>query len=301
MTVQGAVPVEQLGITLMHEHLFTDMLPVYGENFTQLRDVSLACDEVQRFIDAGGSTIVDVTSQGVGRSPLQLLEVSRATGTNIILGCGYYREPGYPETVFRTPIHRLRDMLLMEIENGVGDTGIKPGIIGEIAVQEYHMTPAFERVLRACGRACRTSGLAISLHDHTETMALEMLDILEDESVTLSRVCMGHQGNCDQLDYLREIANRGAYIQMDHVGREKLQLDVDRARLIAQLVQEGFGTRILLSHDVCTRQDLAKFGGPGYEHIPRTFVPLLEDAGLTTDEIQQILVDNPSRVLAVPN
>jgi len=277
------------------------MLAPYGENFLDLRDPVVACAEIRRYLDAGGGTIVDVTSIGVGRDPSALLRVSHETGVNIVMGCGYYLEPAYPNEVLQTPIHRLRDTLLAEIEHGVADTGIRPGIIGEIAVQKYQITPAFERVLRAAARASNASGLAVSLHDHTEQMALAMIDILEDESTAMERVCMGHQGNRDQLDYLRSIARRGAYVQIDHVGREFLQLDRERARMIATLVREGFGHQILLSHDLCTRRDLAKFGGPGYDHILRRFVPMLVEAELSAEQIRMILLDNPRRVLSLPD
>jgi predicted metal-dependent phosphotriesterase family hydrolase len=301
MTVQGEVPADSAGPTLMHEHIFTDMLAPYGENFTDLRDLNVACSEVARFTRAGGGTIVDVTSRGLGRDPRQLRHVSQQTGAKIVMGCSYYLEPAYPAEVLRTPIHRLRDLLLREIEEGVDDTGIRPGIIGEIAIQRYEITPAFERVLRAAARASRVSGLAISLHDHTEQMAPAMIDILTDEHVPMDRVCLGHQGNRDQMDYLRAIADHGAYIQIDHVGREFLQLDQERARVIAMLVREGYGQQILLSHDVCTRRDLAKFGGPGYDHILCRFVPLLEQSGLSPEQIRTILVDNPRRVLSSPD
>jgi phosphotriesterase-related protein len=298
MTVRGPVPADELGVTLMHEHVFTDMLRPYGQNFTDLRDAGVACAEVARFADAGGGTVVDVTSGGLGRNPAGLVDVSRRTGVHVVMGCGYYLEPAYPAEVLERPIHRLRDLLLGEIERGVGQTGVRPGVIGEIALQQYAVTPAFERVLRAAGRACRESGLALSLHDHTEQMALEMLDVLADEDVPMDRVCMGHQGNRDQPAYLRAIADRGAYVQVDHVGRSFLQLDAERARMVAELVRDGYGDRVLLSHDVCTRRDLAKHGGPGYDHICRAFVPLLREQGLGEAQVRALLVDNPRRVLA---
>lgn len=349
MTVTGPIPAEQLGVTLMHEHLLSDCTPYYAapddptlaaigaapvdigalgllrRNLFAVRDnlllddVGLATREAAAFQALGGGTIVDVTPPDIGRDPAGLAAISRATGLSIVMGCGHYIHPVHPPGLAERPTEAIAESLIAEIEDGVGDTGIRPGIIGEIGTWDpLHPTEA--KLLRAAAMAQRATGLAITVHVHIAARAgLAILDLLEAAGADLSRVVLGHLDiafghlDTDETSVLaqhREIAARGAYVEYDTFGAEVFAprspvtppfwtpSDLVRARAVAQLVADGFGDRLLLSHDVFTKSQLLAYGGFGYGHILRDTQHRLGEVGLAAEDVRRILVENPRRVLA---
>ena len=192
-TVFGPVEASTLGIVLPHEHLLLDVTnwlmnsdrqevqaireaPVSLENLRLVRrnphssrdnllldDLEQQTREAQRFADAGGNTIVDVSPQGLGRSPEGCAHIARSTGLNVILGCGYYIQSAHPPEVREKSIDELADLIVAELTEGIGETGIKAGVIGEIGT--FHpIHPDEEKSLRAAGRAQLRTGAAIWVH-----------------------------------------------------------------------------------------------------------------------------------------
>jgi phosphotriesterase-related protein len=297
-TVLGSISPDDLGITLPHEHVFLDLYRVNRFRERLLNDVELMTDEVARFKQAGGGAIVDVTTRDLGRRPSALREVSQRTGVHIVMATGRYREPWFEREIWTRTTADLARELIGEIENGVD--GIRPGIIGEIGADEYHISPAEERVHRAAARAHKATGLAITTHTIACPLGLTQLDIFEEEGVDLRRVIIGHCDSYPFLDYHEAIAKRGAYVQFDLVrGLPGYEYETRRqVRLVCELVQRGYGPQLLLSHDICDLQKLAVNGGPGYAYIPSKFVQLLEGAGVAREQVNMILVANPRRVLS---
>jgi phosphotriesterase-related protein len=297
-TVLGSISPDDLGITLPHEHVFLDLYRVNRFRERLLNDVELMTDEVARFKQAGGGAIVDVTTRDLGRRPSALREVSQRTGVHIVMATGRYREPWFEREIWTRTTADLARELIGEIENGVD--GIRPGIIGEIGADEYHISPAEERVHRAAARAHKATGLAITTHTIACPLGLTQLDIFEEEGVDLRRVIIGHCDSYPFLDYHEAIAKRGAYVQFDLVrGLPGYEYETRRqVRLVCELVQRGYGRQLLLSHDICDLQKLAVNGGPGYAYIPSKFVQLLEGAGVAREQVNMILVANPRRVLS---
>ena len=349
MTVTGPIAAADLGITLMHEHLIADCTPYYAapadpglaaigaapvsmtslgllrRNLFAVRDnlllddVELAVEEAGAFRALGGGTIVDVTPPDIARNPLALAEISRRTGLAVVMGCGHYIHPVHPSGLAAEPAESIADRLIAEIEGGVGDTGIRPGLIGEIGTW-YPLHPTEERVLRAAAIAQRATGLAISVHVHIAARAgLAILDLLEDAGADLTRVVLGHQdiafGHLDTdeaavLALHRAIAARGAFVEYDTFGAEVFApgspvtppfwtpSDLTRARAVARLVADGHGDRLLLSHDVFTKSQLLRYGGFGYGHLLRDSRHRLREVGVSEADLTRILVENPRRVLA---
>ena len=52
-----------------------------------------------------------------------------------------------------------------------------------------------------------------------------------------------------------------------------------------------------MSHDICMKISLEKYGGYGYSHILNNVVPMMINKGLEPGQINTILVDNPSKIL----
>ncbi len=348
VTVLGPVSADELGLTLTHEHLFIDLIcywrppteatllayadaPVEMGNLGQIRrnpllnrdnlrltDLDLAIQEVMEFRKLGGATIVDVTPADIGRDPLALQIVSRITGLNIVAGCGHYVHVAHPSALGDESAEAIAERLVKELTEGIGDTGVRPGIIGEIGTSDP-LHPNEEKILRAAARAQQVTGVAITVHLHPSSRkAHEILDILESEGADLSRVVMGHLdvalGHLDiefaeAIDYHRSLAERGCYIEFDtcgvdmYVQKSKYHRafacpsDRERAKAIARLADAGFLPQILLSQDVCFKHSLVRYGGFGYGHILRNFVQSLRDFSLGDREIHQLLVENPRRML----
>jgi len=296
MTVRGPVPAERLGVTLPHEHLFIDLMREYRGNGL-LNDVSLAVAEVARFAAAGGGTIVDVTSIGLGREPEKLRQVAEATGVHIVMGTGYYREPYLDrDAIDRRGVDALADGIVRDLEQGVDGTDVRAGIIGEIACDRW-LTSAEERCFRAAARAHRRTGATISTHAARWPVGLPQLDLLAEEGVDPARVIVGHCDLVPDPDYHLAIARQGAWVQFDCIQGTNEYDTAARIGWIRTLVGAGFEERILLSHDVCLRTDLAAMGGPGYTYVLTGFRDRLIADGLAAELVDRFLSGNPQRAL----
>lgn len=301
MTVRGPIPPDALGITQTHEHLWLNAYEHYKDYRFVLEDMDTMVAELNEFSSRGGGSIVEVTTAEIGRDPIALKELSERSGVHIVMGSGWYREFAYPREVAEKSSTELAQDLIHEIRNGVGNTGIRPGVIGEIGTGVGHILPAEERVFRAAALAQRATGLAITTHTtRWGTLAMEQIAMLEDFGADLSRVIIGHLGDRIGVQHLLPIAERGVYVEVDNVGYHDYQPEWVRADNVAALVAEGFVHQILLSQDICLLSHLKYQGGNGYGYLLETFVPLLRERGISEEDIHLMLVENPARALAIP-
>jgi len=306
-TVLGAVDPGALGFTLPHEHTHIALWHVPGRNdYWELsRDEPVILDELRRFRDAGGRTLVDLTLDGVGRDPAWLARLSERTGLHVVMGCGWYRGMHYPPEarIDRRSADDLADELVREAAEGVRGTGVKPGIIGEIGTDKPWVSPAEERVHRAAARAARRTGLAITTHGVMSPVALDQLRILEEEGADLSRVVVGHADSYPVLDHLLELLRRGASVEFDFLGMsftpQERHGEGRIVELVLELLGRGHAERLLLSQDVCHNAQLKRYDGNGYVYLAEAFLPRLRAAGVSEAEIETITVGNPRRVLSV--
>ncbi len=300
ITVCGPISPEELGITQTHEHIWLNAYAHYKDYGFVLEDEDTMIAELGEFYQRGGRSLVEVTTAEIGRDPEALRTISQGSGVNIIMGCGWYREFAYPPEVLEKTSRELASDLVHEIRNGVGDTGICPGIIGEIGTGVGHILPAEERVFRAAALAQQETGLAITTHTtRWGTLALEQIAMLEEFGADLSRVIIGHLGDRIGVKHLLPIAEQGVYLEVDNVGYLDYQPEWVRADNVAALVKEGFVRQVLLSQDICLLSHLKYQGGNGYGYLLETFIPLLKERGVTDEDIHMMLVENPARVLSV--
>lgn len=354
MTVTGAVAPEHLGITLTHEHVLCDLSPYWNApadpsdlpaakapvvieevgrarrnpffhlDNLGLRDEARATDEVSAFGAAGGGTIVDLTPPDLARDPAGLKRISEATKVNIIMGCGHYLQMAHPSEVARSTSDDIAARIVLEITQGVGETGIMPGVIGEVGMSNP-LHPEEVKVLRGAARAHLATQTSIAVHISPPPAfgvwtGHEVLDILGEEGIPFERVLLCHQDNdidsgprlAQAVEYHMSLADRGCFIGYDGCGKEHyfpsvsratfpnfwLASDRERSVAVAMLVEGGYGDRLLLSHDVCFKVELVSAGGFGYAHILRTFLGNLEDYGIGREKSIEILTANPRRWLA---
>ena len=304
-TVRGDVDPAELGFTLPHEHTQISLwhIPNRWDYWELTRDEPTILTELALFREADGGTLVDPTLPGVGRDPLWLRGISEASGLHIVMGCGWYRQAYYPAEALidRRSVDSLADELTGEISDGVGETGVRPGIIGEIGTDKPWLTAQEERVHRAAGRASRRTGLAITTHSVMSDVGLEQLTVFEEEGVDLSRVVIGHADSFPSLEYYTEIIRRGASVEFDFLGMSftptERHGEPRLIELLCELLSRGHADRILLSQDVCHNSQLKRYEGNGYVYLAEKFLPRLRERGVSDQEVAALTIENPRRLL----
>jgi phosphotriesterase-related protein len=297
MTVTGPVTPEDLGVVLPHEHVFTNLLREYrGDGL--LNDPALAVEELRHFAAAGGTTLVDLTTCEIGRDPAQLARVSEQSGVKIVMGCGHYRDPYLDRDWFdRTPVDGIAAQMIDEARNGVADTQVRPGVIGEIGSDRWYISAAEERSFRAAARTHLETGLSISTHAARWPVGLDQLALLQEEGVDPGRVVIGHADMVEGPDYQLELARRGCFVQLDGFGTDS-PYDMERGiGYLMRLRHDGFLGQVLLSQDVFLRSHMHARGGCGYDFVLTDVVPKLLGLGLSAEEVRQLTVDNPRAAL----
>jgi predicted metal-dependent phosphotriesterase family hydrolase len=306
-TVRGPLDPSELGFTLPHEHTQISLwhIPNRWDYWELTRDETTILTELALFRESGGTTLIDLTLTGVGRDPLWLRGLAEASGLNIVMGCGWYRQAYYPPDALidRRSVESLTDELAREATNGVGDTGIRPGIIGEIGTDKPWMTAQEERVHRAAARASRTTGLGITTHAVMSDVGLWQLRVFEEEGADLSRIVVGHADSYPSLDYYLEIIRRGASVEFDFLGMSFTPTERHGegriVELLCELLSQGHADRILLSQDVCHNSQLKRYEGNGFVYLAEKFLPRLRASGVSDAEIDVMTRDNPRRLLSI--
>ena len=306
-TVLGPIDPATLGWTLPHEHTQIALwhIPSRWDYWQLTRNEPVILEELARFRAAGGSGLVDLTLPGVGRDPEWLRTLAAASGLHIVMGCGWYRGVHYPAEarIDRRTVDDLADELVAEIDGGVGGTGVRPGIIGEIGTDKPWVSALEERVHRAAARAAVRTGLTVTTHGVLSPVGLAQLDILEDEGLDPARIVIGHADSYPVLEHHLAIVERGASVEFDFLGMNFLPLErLGEPRvieLLCELLARGHAERILLSQDVCHDSQLKRYEGNGYVYLAETFLPRLRDAGVSDAQIETMTVANPRRVLTI--
>jgi phosphotriesterase-related protein len=316
-TVRGPIDTNNLGTTLMHEHVFVLSAEI-GQNYPEdwgdeEKRVADAIARLRELKAAGVDTIVDLTVIGLGRYIPRIQRIAQQIDLNIIVATGVYTYndvPMYfhfrgPGTVLEGP-EVMVDMFVRDIQEGIAGTGVKAAIL-KCATDEPGVTRGVERVLRAVAQAHRRTGVPISTHTHAHTRrGLEQQRIFTEEGVDLSRVVIGHSGDTTDLDYLEELMANGSYIGMDRFGIDTILPFEDRVDTVAKLCARGRAARMVLSHDAaCFNDWLPEAAVPAvlprwhFLHIHHDVIPALKQRGVTDDQLETMLVHNPRKIFEV--
>ncbi len=336
-TVLGPIDPSRLGITHTHEHLLIDLSemssepeeashrhfyrqPVSLENIWWLRyncgsnldnlrlvDEEAAIAEALRYKWAGGTTMVDATSIGINRDPLGLARISRATGLNVIMGSGYYVDDAHPAGMDDKSEDEIVEEIVRDVTEGVADTGVKAGVIGEVGCS-WPLTDNERKSLRASARAQKATGAPLLIHPGRDPSSpLELMEIVRETGGDPERTIMSHiDRTIFDNDTLDRLAETGCYIEYDLFGQETTIYplspidqpnDGKRLDYVLHLRETGRLDRVLMAHDICFKTRLTRYGGHGYSHILDNVVPTMRRKGFSREEIDQVLVENPRRVL----
>ena len=271
-------------------------------------DIDKLINEVLIYKEAGGNTIIENTPRDLGRNPDALAHIAKATGINVVMGAGYYLRAARAPEMDQRSEDDITEEMVHEITEGVGPNKIRAGIIGEIGLS-YPLTPNQEKILRAAVKAQSITGVPISLHPGLgEPSTLEIIGLLINAGANIGHIIMCHiDMSARQPSTRRKLAETGCFLEWDHIGREEyyhahawttdLPDDLRRADEIVETISWGYLNQILISQDIGTKITHSSYGGWGYEHILRDFVPLMRKRGVTEEQIHAILVENPKRAL----
>lgn len=346
VTVDGKIDPEQLGPTLAHEHVFINQVmswweplskpreqrlanePVSLENLGYIRNNPLknkdnmrldssetAVNELTKYYRAGGSAIVDLTPTGIGSDPEEVRRIGRETGLDIIHGTAYYTRAAHPNYVTEMKLDEIRATFVDDVKNGIADTKVRAGIIGEIGLSGS-IHDQEEKVLRAGAQAAVETGAPLNIHpplfgpQQTPKGALMALDIIEEEGLPLDRVIVSHMDQdhsaMQNLDDHKRIVERGAYLEFDqwdawsgYLSQKDKEYPSDATRVdsLIALINNGYLDKLLVGHDVCTKMQLCSCGGKGYVYIHDIVLPWLRSRGVTEEQLESIMIKNPRDVL----
>jgi phosphotriesterase-related protein len=338
-TVLGPVDPSELGVTVTHEHLLLDITcyTVEAEHATgrvfrdapitmdslgklpsrfqyslenmRLLDEKTATEEVLRFRHAGGNSVVDTTSANIARDPLAYARISRATGLNVVMGSGYYVSVSLPDDMADKTVDSIAAEIVRDVTVGVGNTGVKSGIIGEIGCS-IPLHPQERKSVYASGMAQKETGAPLTLHVPGDTaLRQEVLQTLLEAGANPEKVIFGHSDGFRDLDGIRALAEAGSYIQLDVFGWEDTSLegvmpgvrfttDAERLETVAAIAEMGFIDQVMVAQDVCQPWQYVRKGGKGFAHHLENLVPRMRRMGFSEADLHKIFVENPARALA---
>lgn len=308
-TVLGPVPAAHLGVVAVHEGLLS-VLPgaeyAFDISWDRAEDFRILEGKLTAFREAGGRTLVDSTGMFHGRD-LPLYEaLSRSTGVHIVASTGMGPQEllgGYfltPQTNPPTPwpAEKFADLFTQEVAEGmVVQRRERRAPAGLVVTAATHagMTPTDESLFRGAARTAAATGVPVSIQFGDD--AMHDLEVLLDEALPGDRIVVGGLDRSDATGAALEVAGRGAYVAIDHVGSQQdgYITDDERAELVRALLSAGHGDRLLLSSNAT---GVAK-GHPGndvaFSFVLTDFVPRL--AGIGQEAVTRILVDNPRELL----
>lgn len=299
LTVRGPIDASALGVCYGHEHLLGAPPPdTLGDEDLILDDEGAAAEEMDRFRRAGGSAVVEMSTPDYGRDAAGLRRISERSGVHIVCATGYNKDRFSHRLTRDATVDELTARFVGEIADGID--GVRAGLVKASSTFEA-MSPAAEKVFRAAAATHHRTGAPIATHTEAGTMALEQIRLLDSEGVDAGHVVIGHMDRKLDLPYHLEVADAGAFLSYDQLSKAKYYLDEERAEMIARLVEEGFGRRILLGGDLARRSYWPAYGyadGPGFTYILERFVPLLREAGLSDEAVDDLLIRNPAQAFS---
>jgi phosphotriesterase-related protein len=310
-TVRGPVSADNLGVTLMHEHIFVlndEYRRSVPETWDEQRKIDDAVAELNALAALGVSTLVDLTVLGLGRDVARIARVAERADLNIVVATGIYtlnEVPDFfryhgPGTLLGGP-EGMADLFVRDITKGIGDSGVRAAIL-KCAIED-ELTPGVDRVMRATAQAHLRTGAPITVHTNaTARTGLAAQEVLRSEGVDLGAVVIGHSGDTDDLDYLRRLVDNGSYLGMDRFGLDVFLPEDKRVATVAALAREGLAHRMVLSHDANDHHDsfppgVKESALPNWrhDHLHREVLAKLRAAGVTDGQLDTMLVDNPRR------
>lgn len=317
-TVLGSIDSKDLGLTLPHEHIAAaypgwECDPLVKSPVKD-KIINICIRNLEPLKDYGVNAIIDATPCDLARDVDIMREGSERLQLHIVCATGRYNEEEgkwaylkYREQAKICDIkNELYDGFMHEILQGIGKSGVKPGII-KVATGLNNISSCEKALLRAAALTTKETGVPIMTHTHDGTMGPEQADLLISEGVNPQKIVIGHMCGNPSLEYQIDVLSKGVYIAFDRFGIEMVITDKIRTEMLIGLLNQGYADRIMLSHD-CTAatysragqmppEEAKKFMNWSFTNIFRNIIPALKKAGISNEQIKKMTVDNPRHFL----
>ncbi len=311
-TVRGPVPAESLGRMLAHDHVFIlgqETLANFNHRWGEAwwdedRGVAGAVAQLERLRAAGYRTLVDPTAVGLGRDIPRIRRINDQVDLNIVVCTGVYAFMELPQFLRYRTAEALAAIFVRELTEGIADSGAKAGFI-KLAVEEHGLVGDVPRIVAAVAAAHTETGAPVMVHTNAAAKSgLVALEALTSAGVDPAKLAIAHTGDSNDLDYIRRLADSGAYLGWDRFNIEHFNPDAKRIETVLRALEEGYVDQVHFSHDGATFHDFM-VGDPAfadehadYLHIENVILPQLRERGVSDADIDRIMVDNPRRWLA---
>ncbi len=316
-TFRGPVDADTLGVTLIHEHIFVrnpelEVNLPDGE-WDPADAVETAVKGLTDLYELGVTTVVDLTVPGLGRDVRLVAEVAQRVPVNLVASTGWYTPDMLP-TYFRfhgpdrliDGSDPLVELFVRDIRDGIAGGNVRAGML-KVMTDAEGLTSDTARVMSAAAIAHRETGVAITTHSNPASRnGLDQQAFLQERGVSTDRIVIGHSGDSEDLDYLRALMDNGSTIGMDRFGMEHTLSNERRVQTLVSLLELGYAHRMVLSHDAAfyshvTPPSWRAASTPRWrmETISTRILPMLRDAGVPPEDITQMMVANPRRLLEV--
>ena len=313
-TVLGPRDTDALGRVLIHEHVLVGYPGWFMDTrmppFIRHEALARVVDAFQQLHAYGVKTVIDPCPMDLGRDVSFVAEVAQRSGIDLICTTGvYFEAEGIPFTLRHLEIDAIADIFQKEIEDGIGLSGIRPGLI-KIATGNGVVTEYERKMLTAASRAAARTGLVLLSHTQNCTCGHDQIDIVTGEGVDPSRLLVGHSCGRDDHEYQAALARRGAYVGFDRFGIEIFNSDASRMKNVKQMIDSGLRDHVMLSHDTvnCWLGGIPGVGNPAQvaavapnwklTHLFENILPALQQMGVPAADLDHILTENPRRYLA---
>ncbi|MCK5782827.1 MAG: phosphotriesterase-related protein [Desulfobacterales bacterium] len=319
-TVTGQIASDELGTTLMHEHILFGYPGWEGDQtiapFDRKTIVNTGVEVLGQLKTLGLTTYVDATPNDLGRNPEIYKEISEKTGVNIICSTGYYFEGEGASTYwkFRNSLgdvsEEIYELFMKEVTIGIQDTGIKAGVV-KVGSSQETITDYEKMMFTTAARVQQDTGVPIITHTQEGTMGPEQAAFLISQGADPAKIQIGHMSDNLDINYQMATLEQGVYVSWDRMGLQGLAscpMDEDRYSVIIDLIKKGFTDKLIISHDFIINWlgrplnipeealPLIAYWHPS--HLFNNIIPALKKGGITDEEIETIIKKNPERLFS---
>ncbi len=312
ITVNGPIEPQDMGPTLIHEHIMVDWIGADSTGYHRWdRDkiVARALPYLEEVKEHGVTAFLDCTPAYLGRDPYVLKELADRTGLHIITNTGYYgsgKNKYIPEGAMNAPAKEMASHWIEEFKHGIGDSGIRPGFIKISVENKENLSEIHKKLIVAAGLTHLETGMAIVSHTGGNSPAMAQIRVLKDMGVSPEAFVWTHAQNGTIRGYL-QAANAGAWISLDNINGETSNEHDGTANIdwfvktLSELKNKGILDQVLISHDAGWYNVGEKNGGNyrGYTDLFTKLIPRLNQNGFTNKDIDMVLRQNPKKAYAI--
>lgn len=301
-TVNGDVNTENMGITLMHEHVF-NLYPYYKEK----ENTEYVKKQIEKLTAFNVGTIVDLTPYAKIGSYKNFIS---QCNINIICAMGFFLDKYVPASYKNASVSELVENLSKKVEVGIGENKYKPGII-KIAASNSKLSDQQMKFFEAAAVLQRKYKIPIATH--SPFGGLEHLNILLQMGAIPEHLYLSHLENeindknfDSKIHDIETVMGRHANIVITNFGaNDRGSRYKSSIKLMEYLKESNYLSQTLISADsnwrwkgnVLKLRD-SHFNGAEktYSYVFDFIIPALKKVCFSDHDINQMLISNPKRI-----